>query len=74
LILYGPFRRHGVHTAPSNQSFDDELRARDPGWGVRCLDTEVMPLAERSGFVVDEIVAMPANNVTVIFRRRASMD
>ena len=74
LILYGPFKRHGVHTAPSNQSFDDGLCARDPGWGVRCLDTDVIPLAERSGFAVDEIVAMPANNLTVVFRRRASMD
>lgn len=74
LILYGPFRRQGMHIAPSNQSFDDGLRARDPGWGVRCLDTEVMPLAEQSGFAVDEIVAMPANNLTVIFRRCASMD
>jgi hypothetical protein len=74
LILYGPFRRHGVPIAPSNQSFDDGLRARDPNWGVRCLDTEVMPLAQRSGFAVDEIVAMPANNLTVIFRRRGSID
>ena len=72
LILYGPFKRHGLHTAPSNQSFDDGLRARDPAWGVRCLDTDVMPLAEQSGFAVDEIVAMPANNLTVVFRRRAS--
>lgn len=72
LILYGPFKRHGMHTAPSNQSFDDGLRARDSGWGVRCLDTEVMPLAEQSGFAVDEIVAMPANNLTVIFRRRTN--
>jgi hypothetical protein len=74
LILYGPFKRHGMHTAPSNQSFDDGLRARDPAWGVRCLDTDVMPLAEQSGFTVDEIVAMPANNLTVIFRRCASRD
>ena len=74
LILYGPFRRQGIHIAPSNQSFDDGLRARDPGWGVRCLDTDVMPLAEQSGFAVDEIVSMPANNLTVVFRRRASVD
>ena len=74
LILYGPFKRHGMHTAPSNQSFDDGLRARDPAWGVRCLDTDVMPLAEQSGFTVDEIVAMPANNLTVIFRRCAPRD
>jgi hypothetical protein len=69
LILYGPFRRHGMHTAPSNHSFDDELRARNSCWGVRCLETEVIPLAEKSGFALDEVVVMPANNLTVIFRR-----
>lgn len=69
LILYGPFKRHGVHSAPSNASFDQGLRARDPRWGVRCLDTEVRPLAERSGFSLEEVVQMPANNLTVIFRR-----
>jgi hypothetical protein len=69
LILYGPFKRHGAHTAPSNQSFDDNLRTRDPRWGVRCLDTEVLPLARDSGFALDEVVTMPVNNLTVIFRR-----
>ena len=69
LILYGPFKRQGRHTAPSNQSFDDDLRVRNPRWGVRCIETEVVPLAEKSGFALDEIVAMPANNLTVIFRR-----
>jgi hypothetical protein len=71
LVLYGPFKRGGVHTAPSNQAFDEDLRARDASWGVRCLDTGVMPLAERTGFALDEIVAMPANNLTVVFRRGA---
>lgn len=71
LILYGPFKRHGAHTAPSNQVFDAGLQAQDSRWGVRCLDTQVVPLAERSGFALDEIVAMPANNLIVIFRRRA---
>jgi hypothetical protein len=69
LILYGPFKRHGAHTAPSNESFDAGLKARDPSWGVRCLDTEIVPLAERTGFKLDEIVPMPANNLTVIFRK-----
>lgn len=73
LILYGPYRRHGVHTAPSNESFDAGLRQRDARWGVRCLDTEVVPLAERAGFRLDEAVAMPANNLSVIFRRRTSV-
>ncbi len=70
LILYGPFKRHGQHSAPSNAAFDAGLRDRDPSWGVRCLDHEVRPLAERSGFGLDEIVAMPANNVIAIFRRQ----
>jgi hypothetical protein len=69
LILYGPFKRHGRHTAPSNQSFDGDLRMRNPRWGVRCLETEVVPLAINSGFALDEVVPMPANNLTIIFRR-----
>jgi SAM-dependent methyltransferase len=72
LIFYGPFKRHGLHTAPSNQAFDQDLRARNESWGVRCLDTEVKPLAENCGFALDEVVAMPANNLTIIFRRRNS--
>lgn len=70
LILYGPFKRHGRHTAPSNETFDAEfLKARNPAWGVRCLDTEVVPLAQRNGFALDRIVEMPANNLIVIFRK-----
>lgn len=69
LLLYGPFRRHGVHTAPSNAAFDDSLQSRDPAWGVRCLDGEVAPLAKRNGFALDRILDMPANNLTVIFRK-----
>ncbi|MCW0234336.1 MAG: class I SAM-dependent methyltransferase [Ferrovibrio sp.] len=70
LILYGPFRRDGAHTAPSNADFDTGLQQRDPRWGVRCLDTEVTPLAQAQGFARDRIVEMPANNLTVIFRKR----
>lgn len=69
LILYGPFRRNGAHTAPSNAAFDESLQARDPRWGVRCLETEVAPLAARHGFAMARVVEMPANNLTVIFRR-----
>ncbi|MEE8439119.1 MAG: DUF938 domain-containing protein [Micropepsaceae bacterium] len=71
LILYGPFKREGEHTAPSNAQFDATfLKQRNPLWGVRCLDTEVVPLAEENGFALDEIVQMPANNLTVIFRSK----
>lgn len=69
LVLYGPFKRHGQHTAPSNAEFDLSLKSRDPRWGVRCLDTDVAPLAERHGLALDEIVEMPANNLSVVFRR-----
>jgi cyclopropane fatty-acyl-phospholipid synthase-like methyltransferase len=69
LFLYGPFREHGRHTAPSNAAFDESLRARNREWGVRDLD-EVVALASRHGFALEERVAMPANNLSVVFRRR----
>jgi hypothetical protein len=71
LILYGPFKRHGVHTAPSNEGFDAALRAQDVRWGVRCLDSEVEPLARTQHFLLEEAIAMPANNLAVIFRRQS---
>ena len=70
LILYGPFKRDGRHTAPSNAAFDADLRARDPAWGVRDLG-EVTRLAGAAGFGAAEVVPLPANNLLVAFRRRA---
>jgi hypothetical protein len=69
VILYGPFKRDGRHTAASNAAFDDGLRARDPDWGVRCLDSELVPLAERAGFALATVHAMPANNLAVVWRK-----
>jgi SAM-dependent methyltransferase len=71
LFLYGPFREHGQHTAPSNAAFDESLRTRNREWGVRDLD-EVAALASRHGFALEERVAMPANNLSVVFRRRTA--
>ncbi|MSP89450.1 MAG: DUF938 domain-containing protein [Alphaproteobacteria bacterium] len=68
LYLYGPFTRGGRHTAPSNQTFDAGLRARDPAWGVRDLD-DVARLAASHGLALDETIEMPANNLSVLFRR-----
>jgi SAM-dependent methyltransferase len=68
LILYGPYKRGGQHTAPSNAAFDESLQARNPEWGVRALE-DVQALAAQHGFVFDEVVAMPANNLVVVFRR-----
>lgn len=69
LVLYGPFRREGVHTAPSNAAFDADLRRRNPNWGVRDLD-EVVELAGRHSIALVEVVAMPANNCTVVLQRQ----
>ncbi|GGY10352.1 SAM-dependent methyltransferase [Litchfieldella qijiaojingensis] len=68
LYLYGPFKRDGVHTAPSNAEFDRELRARNPRWGIRDL-TEVTDLATRHGLHLEAVVDMPANNLSVVLRR-----
>jgi Protein of unknown function (DUF938) len=69
LFLYGPFREGGVHTAASNAAFDADLRARDPSWGIRDLD-EITALARLHGLMGPERIAMPANNLSVVFRRR----
>jgi SAM-dependent methyltransferase len=69
LIVYGPFRVGGAHTAPSNAAFDADLRARDPRWGVRDLEW-LEQLAADAALTLEERVAMPANNQTLIFRKR----
>jgi hypothetical protein len=68
LVLYGPFREGGAHTAPSNEAFDAGLRAQDPRWGVRDLEA-VVAVAREQGFRHEETVTMPANNRVVVFRR-----
>ncbi|CAA9263248.1 MAG: SAM-dependent methyltransferase [uncultured Acetobacteraceae bacterium] len=68
LCLYGPFRREGRHTAPSNAAFDADLRASDPAWGVRDLEA-VAAEAAANGFAAPMVEEMPANNLFVAFRR-----
>jgi len=68
LVTYGPYRRGGAHTAPSNEAFDASLKARDPSWGVRDLE-EVAAVAEASGMILEETVQMPANNFMLVFRK-----
>lgn len=67
LFLYGPYRRPGHPTAPSNEAFDASLKMRDPRWGMHDLD-EVVGAAD--GFVLDRIVEMPAENLSIILRRQ----
>lgn len=68
LYLYGPFRIGGAHTAPSNAAFDATLRAGDPAHGVRDLEA-VRALAAAHGLSLERQLAMPANNLSVIFRK-----
>jgi SAM-dependent methyltransferase len=68
LYLYGPYLREGVAPAESNLAFDAWLRAQNPQWGLRDLGA-VAALARENGFSAPEIVEMPANNVSAIFRR-----
>ncbi|MEQ8357191.1 MAG: DUF938 domain-containing protein [Kiloniellaceae bacterium] len=68
LFLYGPFKRHGAHTAPSNADFDADLRARNPSWGLRDLE-EVAGLAAAAGLGPPQIRELPANNLALWFAK-----
>ncbi|MCC7284561.1 MAG: DUF938 domain-containing protein [Burkholderiaceae bacterium] len=68
LVTYGPYKRGGAHTSQSNQAFDASLRARNPLWGVRDVDT-VAQVAGSEGLALEEIVPMPANNFTLVWRK-----
>jgi len=73
LVLYGPYRRGGRHTAPSNAAFDADLRSRNPDWGVRDLE-KVVDCARDHGLRLERVIAMPANNLSVVFRRESKRE
>ena len=73
LVLYGPFRVEGQHTAPSNAAFDASLRARDPRWGIRELES-VAAVGRAAGLDLEHVQEMPANNKLVFFRRRSRLE
>jgi SAM-dependent methyltransferase len=68
LYLYGPYKREGVATALSNQAFDRSLRDANPTWGLRDIEA-VVAVAQSVGFSTPNITEMPANNLSVVFRR-----
>jgi cyclopropane fatty-acyl-phospholipid synthase-like methyltransferase len=70
LFLYGPYKRGGAHTAPSNEAFDQWLKSRDPDWGVRDMEA-VVALGDAAGLTCERVVAMPANNFSLVFTKRA---
>lgn len=68
LFVYGPFKRDGAHTAPSNAAFDQSLQAENPDWGVRDV-ADLDALARAASLSSPEITAMPANNLVLAFTR-----
>lgn len=68
LLLYGPFKRDGRHTALSNAVFDTSLREGNPDWGVRDVEA-VSRLAGAAGLRLGDTVEMPANNLILVFAR-----
>lgn len=68
LFLYGPFIERDTPTAPSNLAFDQSLKRRNPDWGIRHLD-DVVALASAQGLVLSERLALPANNLVLVFRK-----
>ncbi len=68
LITYGPYFVQGEPAAPGNTHFDADLRARNPAWGVRWLH-DVQAQAAQAGLNLAERLAMPANNLLLVFRR-----
>ena len=68
LTLYGPYKRDGRHPAPSNEAFDASLRGRNPEWGIRDV-ADVAALAGHHGLALERTVEMPANNLSLVFRK-----
>ena len=68
LFIYGPFKRDGAHTAPSNAAFDATLRAENPEWGVRDVG-DLSTLAQAAGLTLIATTPMPANNLVLTFAR-----
>ena len=71
LILYGPFKIGLKHTSQSNYIFDNSLKMQNDFWGIRNLE-EVTDEANRNGFFQEDILSMPANNYSIIFRKKIS--
>jgi SAM-dependent methyltransferase len=68
LIMYGPWLKADVATAPSNVAFDADLKRRDPQWGLRSVE-EFAAAAKQRDLALSEIRAMPANNMMLLLRR-----
>ncbi len=69
LIIYGPFMRNGAHTSASNAAFDQSLRERNNEWGLRDVKA-IRSIAANASFQIDDMIPMPANNLTIVLNRK----
>ena len=69
LYLYGPYLRADVETAPGNLAFERSLKSRDLRWGLRDV-ADMDALAQRTGFTRESLVEMPANNISLVYRKK----
>ena len=68
LLLYGPFKIDNKHVSQSNYIFDNSLKIKNNLWGIRNIE-EVRDEAKKFGFFQEEIISMPANNFSIIYRK-----
>lgn len=69
LVLYGPYRRAGHAIEPGNAAFDEDLKRRNPEWGLRLLE-DVADIAAVRGLDLERVISMPADNLSLVFRKR----
>ena len=68
LFMYGPFKIKNRHTSQSNYFFDNSIKLKNDHWGIRNLE-DVSEEAKKNGFFQEEIVSMPANNFSIVYRK-----
>jgi len=71
LFLYGPFKICNRHTSISNYFFDNSIKMKNDLWGIRNLE-DVCNEAKKNGFIQENIIKMPANNFSIIYKKVAS--
>ena len=68
LFFYGPFKQTDIVTAQGNETFDKQLRSQNTAWGLRNLN-DIETIAQNHDLKLEQIIQMPANNLSVIFRK-----
>ncbi|KAK9464178.1 uncharacterized protein V1516DRAFT_617268 [Lipomyces oligophaga] len=67
LAVYGAFKRNGEFTSEGDRLFDLDLKRRDQSWGIRDLESEIIPEAEKNGFVLKVCHMAASNNLFLVW-------